>query len=37
MSHSVKTHIYIADVVEWTRALDIRLSDWWCSVSISKI
>ena len=22
----------IADVVEWSRALDIRLSDWCCSV-----
>ena len=26
--------IYIADVVEWPRALDIRLSDWCCSVSV---
>ena len=26
--------IYIADVVEWSRALDIRLSDWCCSVSM---
>jgi hypothetical protein len=23
-----------ADVVEWSRALDIRLSDWCCSVSM---
>jgi hypothetical protein len=22
----------IADVVEWFRALDVRLSDWCCSV-----
>ena len=27
-------YIYIADVVEWSRALDIRLSDWCCSVSM---
>jgi hypothetical protein len=26
--------IYGADVVEWSRALDIRLSDWCCSVSM---
>jgi hypothetical protein len=25
---------YIADVVEWSRALDIRRSDWCCSVSM---
>ena len=25
---------YIADVVEWSRALDIRLSDWCCNVSM---
>jgi hypothetical protein len=25
--------IYIADVVEWSRAVDIRLSYWCCSVS----
>ena len=24
----------IADVIEWSRALDIRLSDWCCSVSM---
>ena len=23
-----------ADVVEWYRALDLRLSDWCCSVSV---
>ena len=27
-------YIYIADVAEWSRALDIRLSDWCCSVSM---
>ena len=28
-------YMYIyADVVEWSRALDIRLSDWCCSVSM---
>jgi hypothetical protein len=26
-------YIYIADVVEWSRALDKRISDWCCSVS----
>ena len=37
------THIYIyiyiygADVVEWSRALDIRLSDWCCSVSMVSV
>ena len=25
---------YIANVAEWSRALDIRLSDWCCSVSM---
>ena len=30
----LKLCFYIADVVEWLRALDIRLSDWCCSVSI---
>ena len=24
---------FIADVAEWSRVLDIRLSDWYCSVS----
>ena len=28
-------YIDIADVAEWSRALDIRLSDWCCSVSTS--
>ena len=27
-------NIYGADVVEWSRALDIMLSDWCCSVSM---
>jgi hypothetical protein len=27
-------YIYIADVVEWSRALDIKGSDWCCSVSM---
>ena len=27
-------YIYGADVVKWSRALDIRLSDWCCSVSM---
>jgi hypothetical protein len=26
--------IYILDVVEWSRALDVRLSEWCCSVSM---
>ena len=30
----LKLHCYGADVVEWSRALDIRLSDLWCSVSM---
>jgi hypothetical protein len=30
----LKLHFYIADVVEWSRVLDIRLSDWCCSVSM---
>jgi NADPH-dependent 7-cyano-7-deazaguanine reductase QueF-like protein len=30
----LKLHFYGADVVEWSRALDIRLSDWCCSVSM---
>ena len=25
-------YIYIADVTEWSRTLDIKLSDWCCSV-----
>jgi hypothetical protein len=27
-------HFYQADVLEWSRALDIKLSDWYCSVSM---
>jgi hypothetical protein len=30
----LKLHLYGADVVEWSRALDIRLSDWCCSASM---
>jgi hypothetical protein len=26
--------IYIVDVVEWSRALDVRLSEWCCSVTM---
>jgi hypothetical protein len=29
----LKIHFYGADMVEWSRALDIRLSDWCCCVS----
>jgi hypothetical protein len=29
-----KEYIIGADMVEWSRALDIRLSDWCCSVSM---
>ena len=29
----LKLYFYIADVAEWSRALDIRLSDRCCSVS----
>ena len=36
--HYLKPHIYIlymgVDVVEWSRALDVRLSEWCCSVSM---
>ena len=31
---SLKLRFNGADVVEWSRALDIRLSDWCCSVSM---
>ena len=27
-------YIYIVDVVEWSRALDVRLSEWCCSVTM---
>jgi hypothetical protein len=30
----LKLHFYGADVVEWSRALDIKVSDWCCSVSM---
>jgi len=30
----LKLHFYGADVVEWSRALDIRPSDWCCSASM---
>ena len=32
----VNTYIYIqgVDVVEWSRVLDVRLSEWCCSVSM---
>jgi hypothetical protein len=30
----LKLHFNGADVVEWPRALDVRLSEWCCSVSM---
>jgi len=30
----LKLHFYGADVVEWSRAIDIRLSDYFCSASM---
>ena len=30
----LKLYFYIADVVAWSRALDIMLSNWCCSVSM---
>ena len=31
---AINLYIYIyIDVVEWSRALDVRLSEWCCSVS----
>jgi hypothetical protein len=30
----LKLHFYGAVIVEWSRALDIRLSDWCCSISM---
>ena len=27
-------YIYKVDVVEWSRALDVRLSEWCCSVTM---
>ena len=29
----LKLYFYIVNVVEWSKALDIRLSDWCCSIS----
>jgi hypothetical protein len=26
--------VFAVDVVEWSRALDVRLSEWCCSVSM---
>ena len=36
MGDSTTHHVYIqgVDVVEWSRALDVRLSEWCCSVSM---
>jgi spore maturation protein CgeB len=31
---SIEDYFNIADVVEWSRVLDIRLSEWSCSVSM---
>jgi hypothetical protein len=36
----IYTYIYIyiyMDVVEWSRALDVRLSEWCCSVDLNLI
>jgi hypothetical protein len=33
----LKLYFNIADVAEWSRALDIRLSDWCCSVSMVRV
>jgi hypothetical protein len=30
----LKLHFYWVDVVEWSRAIDIRLSDYFCSASM---
>ena len=30
----LKLHFYGADVVEWSRVLDIKLRDWYCSESM---
>jgi hypothetical protein len=35
-----KFYIHIhngADVVEWSRALDVRISDWCCCVSMVRV
>ena len=33
----MRLYFYIADVVEWSRELDIRLSGWCCSVSMEWV
>ena len=30
-------YFYIAHMAEWSMALDIRLSDWCCSVSMVQV
>jgi hypothetical protein len=30
----LKLHLYGVDVVDWTRVIDIRLSDYFCSASM---
>ena len=32
--YNYQTYIKGVDVVEWSRALDVRLSEWCCSVSM---
>ena len=32
----LKLYFNIADVAEWSRALDIRLSNWYCSGGKNK-
>ena len=32
--HYKSKYIYMVDVVEWSRALDVRLSEWCCNVSM---
>ena len=34
LNNLVSPEVYIVDVVEWSRALDVRLSEWCCSVSM---
>jgi len=31
---ALRSILYGADVIEWSWALDLRLSDWCCSVSM---
>ena len=33
----LKLYFFVADVVEWSMALDIRLNDWCCSVSMVSV